>query len=498
MSLYDPSVFVMLLFECGSKFFRMIRDLHEKLLRGETTSVKLTESYLNAIKEKDDEIGAFLGVWEESALADAEMVDEKLKRGDEVGMLAGIPYGVKDIFNVVDKEITCASKMLAGYKAPYDATVIARLKEQNAIAIGRTNMDEFAMGASTETSAYKKTKNPYDTSRVPGGSSGGSASAVSAGMVPWALGTDTGGSIRQPASMCGVVGLKPTYGRVSRYGIIPMASSCDQAGPIATSVEDVAIVLSAIAGEDAKDATSAQSPAKDYTKFLTGSVAGVRIGVPREYVNMKGVDERVRARFEEAVEKFRALGARVEDIELPYAKYALPVYYIIVPSEVSSNMARFDGIRFGLSAEGKDVKDGYFATRAEGLGAEVKRRIMLGTYALSAGYYDAYYKKAQKVRSLIHKDFEEAYKRVDFVFTPTSPEVAFPFGEKTEDPLKMYLSDIFTVTANMAGVPAISFPIGTVEDRGVSLPVGGQLMGKWFDEEGLLNVADVYERESGK
>lgn len=475
----------------------MIKELHEKLQNGKTTSTELVKNYLSAIREKDGEIGAFLHVRGEEALREAALVDEKIACGEEIGMLEGIPYGVKDIINVAGEEVTCASKVLKGYVAPYDATVIARLKEVNAIEIGRTNMDEFAMGASTETSAYKKTKNPLDTSRVPGGSSGGSAAAVASDMAPWALGTDTGGSIRQPASFCGIVGLKPTYGRVSRYGVIPMASSCDQVGPITRSVEDAAIVLSTIAGEDKMDATSAQSPAKDYTKFLTGEMGGVRIGIPREYVNMDGVDAGVRERFEESVEKFKKLGARVEDIELPYAKYALPVYYIIVPSEVSSNMARFDGVRFGLSVEGENVMDGYFKTRAAGLGAEVKRRIMLGTYALSAGYYDAYYKKAQKVRALIRRDFEEAYKKVDFVYTPTSPEVAFPIGSKTEDPLKMYLSDIFTVTANMAGVPAISFPIGTAQDGGVDLPVGGQLMGKWFDEEGILNVADAYEK-SGK
>lgn len=472
----------------------MIRELHEKLQNGEIMSVELTQKYLDAILEKDGEIDAFLSVRGEEALREAALVDEKIARGEEIGTLEGIPYGVKDIINVFGEEVTCASKVLKGYVAPYDATVITRLKEANAIEIGRTNMDEFAMGASTETSAYKKTKNPLDVSRVPGGSSGGSAAAVAADMAPWALGTDTGGSIRQPASFCGLVGLKPTYGRVSRYGVIPMASSCDQVGPITRSVEDAAIVLSAIAGEDKMDATSAQSPAKDYTKFLTQDVHGVRIGIPRAYVNMDGVDAGVRERFEVSVEKLKELGARVEDIELPYAKYALPVYYIIVPSEVSSNMARFDGVRFGLHVEGENVTDGYFKTRAAGLGAEVKRRIMLGTYALSAGYYDAYYKKAQKVRALIRKDFEEAYKKVDFVYTPTSPEVAFPIGSKTEDPLKMYLSDIFTVTANMAGVPAISFPIGTASDNGVDLPVGGQLMGKWFDEEGLLNVADTYEK----
>ncbi len=472
----------------------MIKKIHEQLKNGEVTSVDLVKGYLGVIKEKDQLLGAFLSVREEQALRTAELVDEKITQGHEIEMLEGIPFAAKDNMNVAGEEVTCASKALEGYKAPYDATVIARLKEMGAVLVGKTNMDEFAMGASTETSAYKKTKNPHDTSRVPGGSSGGSTVAVASGEVVWALGSDTGGSIRQPAGFCGIVGLKPTYGRVSRYGLIAMASSCDQIGPLTNTVEDAAIVLSAISGEDKMDATSAQSPAKDYTKFLTGEMSGVRIGVPRAFVDAEGVDAGIRERFEQAVEKFRGLGARVEDIELPYAKYALPVYYIIIPSEVSSNMARFDGIRFGLSVSGENVTDGYFKTRAAGLGAEVKRRVMLGTYALSAGYYDAYYKKAQKVRSLIRRDFEEAYKKVDLVLTPTSPEVAFPFGSKTEDPLKMYLSDIFTVTANMAGVPAISFPIGTSKDNGVDLPVGGQLMGKWFDEENLLRVADAYER----
>lgn len=474
----------------------MIKKLHEQLKNKEITSVELVKKSLDTIKEKDGELHAFLGVREELALAEAERVDKKIALGEEIALLEGIPFALKDNINVVGEELTCASKILQGYVAPYDATVTKRLREAGAISVGRTNMDEFAMGGSTENSAYGPTKNPHDISRVPGGTSGGSAVAVASGMVPWAIGTDTGGSIRQPASFCGIVGLKPTYGRVSRYGVIPMASSCDQVGALANSVEDVAIALSAIAGEDKMDATSAQSPAKDYTKFLTRDLGGTRIGIPREYVNMDGVDAGARERFEESIQKFKEMGARVEDIELPYAKYALPVYYIIVPSEISSNMARFDGVRFGMSVSGDGVKGGYFETRAEGLGAEVKRRIMLGTYALSAGYYDAYYKKAQKVRALIRKDFERAYEKVDFVYTPTSPEVAFPLGSKTEDPLKMYLSDIFTVTANMAGVPAISFPIGTAKDGGVDLPVGGQLMGKWFDEEGTLRVADAYERNN--
>lgn len=473
----------------------MIRTLHARLKNGETTAVKLAETYFSVIREKDEEIGSFLGTREEAAMREAAAVDEKIQRGEEIGLLAGIPFAVKDNMCITGEEVTCASKALEGYIAPYDATVIARLKEEGAIALGRTNMDEFAMGASTETSAYKKTKNPRDISRVPGGSSGGSAAAVASGEVVWALGSDTGGSIRQPAAFCGIVGCKPTYGRVSRYGLIAMASSCDQIGPLATSVEDAAIVLSVISGEDRMDATSAQSPPKDYTKYLTREMVGARVGIPREFVDGEGVEDGVRECFYEAIKMFRSLGAIVIDIDIPSARYALPAYYSIVPSEVSSNMARFDGIRFGLSKEGKDVREGYCVTRASGLGAEVKRRIMLGTYALSAGYYDAYYKKAQKVRSVIRKEFETVYEAVDFIFTPTSPEIAFPFESKTEDPLKMYLSDMFTVTANMTGVPAISFPIGTASsDGGEDLPVGGQLMGKWFDEEGLFRVADAYER----
>lgn len=474
----------------------MIKSLHEQLKNREITSTQLVENSFRLIEEKDNEIGAFIRVRKERALREAEMADRRIQSGEDIPLLGGIPFAIKDNMCLQGEEVTCASEMLRGYVSPYDATIIRRLKEIGAIAVGQTNMDEFAMGASTETSAYKKTRNPHDISRVPGGSSGGSAAAVSVGMVPWALGSDTGGSIRQPASFCGIVGLKPTYGRVSRYGLIAMASSCDQIGPLTTSVEDAAIVLSAISGEDSMDATSAQSSSKEYERFLTGEMVGVRIGIPRAFVDMEGVDAGVKEHFEKAIEEFQRLGASIEDIELPHARYALPVYYIIIPSEVSSNMARFDGIRFGRSVEGKDVMEEYLETRAQGLGAEVKRRIMLGTYALSAGYYDAYYKKAQQVRSLIRRDFERAYKKVDFIFTPTSPEVAFPFGSKTEDPLKMYLSDIFTVTANMAGVPAISFPIGAVSDGDKKLPIGGQLMGRWFDEEGLLRVSDAYEKNS--
>ncbi|MDD3498598.1 MAG: amidase family protein, partial [Candidatus Moranbacteria bacterium] len=354
--------------------------------------------------------------------------------------------------------------------------------------------------ASTENSAYQKTKNPVDPGRVPGGSSGGSAAAVAGGMAVWALGSDTGGSIRQPASFCGIVGLKPTYGRVSRHGLIAMASSLDQIGPIAETVEDAAIILSRISGEDNMDATSAESGGKSYEDFLIGDIKGAVIGVPKEYFG-NDLDEKIKNISFEALKKFKELGAVIKEIEIPAVEYALPVYYIIVPSEVSSNMARYDGIRYGLSVDNNEksginpgnLLETYLDTRQVGLGDEVKRRIMLGTYTLSAGYYDAYYKKAQKVRNLLKKDFEEIFKKVDFIFSPTAPEPAFKFGDKTDDPLKMYLSDVYTVVANLIGVPAISFPIGSIEENGKNLPVGGQIMGRWFDEEGILNLAHTFE-----
>jgi aspartyl-tRNA(Asn)/glutamyl-tRNA(Gln) amidotransferase subunit A len=381
--------------------------------------------------------------------------------------------------------------------------VIERLKKIGAVILGKTNMDEFAMGSSTESSAYQKTRNPVDTKRVPGGSSGGSAAAVAAEEAVWSLGSDTGGSIRQPAAFCGIVGLKPTYGRVSRYGLMAMASSLDQIGPFGTSVEDVAIVFSRIAGRDARDATTAESwSGKPFEDYLTGDISGLRIGVPKEYFSDE-LDSRIKKITDVALDRFKTSGAVIQEISLPHSQYALPVYYILMPSEVSSNLARFDGIRYGLSIndqkdstkENGSLLETYLDTRRYGFGREVKRRIMLGTYTLSAGYYDAYYKKAQKVRSLIKKDFEEAFQKVDLIFSPTSPEAAFRFDEKTEDPLKMYLSDIYTVTANLVGVPAISFPIGAFEESGKNLPIGGQLMGKWFDEETLLRAADAFEKQ---
>ncbi len=477
----------------------MIRTLHEQLRTGAKRAEELVRASIEDIARRDQSgdlpLGAFLHVMEERALAAARQVDEDLAAGREIDILAGIPYGVKDAICIKDTPTTAASKILENYIAPYNATVIERLNALAAIPLGKTNMDEFAMGASTENSAYGITRNPHASDRVPGGSSGGSAAAVGAGLVPWALGSDTGGSIRQPAAFCGCVGLKPTYGRVSRYGLIAMASSLDQIGPITQTVEDAAIVLSRIAGHDSHDATSAQSSGKRYEQYLTGDVSGVTIGVlpPETYAMM---DKRIAQRIEHVADTLAKNGATIVPISLPHLTHALSAYYIIMPSEVSSNMARFDGIRYGRSASASgDIHAQYGATRAEFLGREVKRRIMLGTYALSAGYYDQYYAKAQKVRRLIHQDFVSAFEHVQCILMPTTPETAFRIGSKTDDPLTMYLSDIFTVSINLAGVPAISVPVGTVtEEDGATLPIGAQIVGKWFDEEGMLAVADVVER----
>ncbi|MFZ2226843.1 MAG: Asp-tRNA(Asn)/Glu-tRNA(Gln) amidotransferase subunit GatA [Candidatus Moraniibacteriota bacterium] len=481
----------------------MIRDLHNKLINKEITSVKLTEDYFDVIEKKDKDIFAYLTLTKELALEQARKVDEKIARGEKIELLEGIPGAIKDNVCIEGVRTTAASKILDNYIAPYDATVIKKLKAIGAIFLGKTNLDEFAMGSSTENSAYGVTKNPRDFERVAGGSSGGSAAAVAADLAPWALGSDTGGSIRQPASFCGVVGLKPTYGRVSRHGLLAMASSLDQIGPIAKTVEDTAIILSAISGKDLMDATSAHSGNKQYENYLTGEVHGLKIGIVKEYIN--GLEENMRASLESVVETYKKLGAEIVEIALPYSHYALPAYYIIQPCEVSSNLARFDGIKYGLRIDDekdcglnggglpKKLLETYLDSRQYGLGAEVKRRIMLGTYALSAGYYDAYYKRAQKVRTLIRHDFEEAFLQVDLVLAPVAPTPAFKIGDKTTDPLKMYLEDIFSVTANIAGIPAISVPGPVVAFEGKTLPFGFQLMGKWFDEEKLLNAAHAYE-----
>jgi aspartyl-tRNA(Asn)/glutamyl-tRNA(Gln) amidotransferase subunit A len=475
----------------------MIRDLHEKLLNGEITAVELTQKSFNAIDEKDGELHAFLSITKNLALEQAEEVDRKIKNGDKIDLLAGLPCALKDNICVTETHTTAASKILENYVAPYDATVVDRIKENDAVIVGKANLDEFACGGSTENSAFGPSKNPVDTSRVPGGSSGGSVVAVASDEVIWALGTDTGGSVRQPASFCGVVGLKPTYGRVSRYGVIAMGSSLDQVGPITKTVEDAAIILSRISGRDELDATSAKSSDKPYEDYCVGDIKGAKIGIPSEYLG-EGLDDGVKEVFMQAVEKYKEMGAEIVDVHLPHTEYALATYYIIMPSELSSNLARLDGIRYG-GIEGNNpqtVLDQYLETRGKGFGPEIKRRVMLGTYTLSAGYYDAYYKKAQKVRALIKKDFEKVFEQVNYIFTPTVPEPAFKFGEKTSDPLKMYLADIYTVTANLAGVPALSLPIGTTNVEGVDLPIGGQLMGKWFDEEGILNAGYTFENNS--
>lgn len=479
----------------------MIRELHQKLVSRECTAVQLVEQYFAVIEEKDKDILAFLTLLKDEALAEARVVDERIERGDAIDLLSGIPGALKDNILMRGTRTTSASKILDNYIAPHDATVVEKLKQVHTPILGKTNMDEFALGSSTENSAYQITHNPADTNRVPGGTSGGSAAAVAAGEVVWALGSDTGGSIRQPAAFCGVVGLKPTYGRVSRYGLMAAASSLDQIGPIAKTVEDVAIVFSRIAGRDPHDATTADSGhEKRYEDFLGSDLRGKKIGVPKEYFSPE-LDPRIKALCDAALDRFRALGVEVKEVTLPHSAFALPCYYIVQPCELSSNLARYDGIRYGLSIN--DEKDStektstlletYLDTRRHGLGQEVKRRVMLGTHSLSSGYYDAYYLKAQKVRALLKQDFEKVFEEVDFIFSPTTPEPAFKIGEKTTDPLKMYLGDVYTVTANLTGVPALSFPIGTVEEEGKQLPIGGQLMGKWFDEENLLAVAHAFE-----
>lgn len=478
----------------------MIRDIHVKIQNGEKSAVELTRELLATTKARDERIHAFLAVREEAALAEAQAVDERVKNGETVDLLAGIPGGIKDNITLAHERTTAGSKILDNYRAPYDAGVIKKLKEAGAVLLGKTNLDEFALGSSTEQSAYGPTKNPVDETRVPGGTSGGSAAAVAAHMVPWALGSDTGGSIRQPASFTGIYGLKPTYGRVSRSGLIAAASSLDQIGPLATSVEDIAIVLSRIAGPDPLDATAEKKPAPPYEEHLSKDIRGKKVGVPQQYFQA-ALDSRVRERGEAVIDRLRSLGAEIVALDLPNSRLALPVYYIIQPSELSSNLARFDGVRYGLSMNDAEHSSGnpgtllenYLDTRRIGLGAEAKRRIMVGTYTLSAGYYDAYYKKAAAVRERLRSDFRKAFESVDVIFSPTTPGPAFKLGSKTNDPLQMYLEDIYTVTANLVGVPALSFPMGTVAEEGKELPVGGQFMGRWFDEQTVLDMAYALE-----
>jgi aspartyl-tRNA(Asn)/glutamyl-tRNA(Gln) amidotransferase subunit A len=459
-----------------------------RLLSGEASCESIVEGCLRRIGEGAS-LNAFLDVYADDARARAREVDRKVAAGS-AGPLAGMVVAVKDVICVKGRRVTCGSRMLEHFEAPYDATVIEKLRAADAVVVGKTNMDEFAMGSSNENSAFGPVKNPRDPDRVPGGSSGGSAAAVAAGLAMAALGTDTGGSIRQPAALCGVVGLKPTYGRVSRYGLVAFASSFDQIGPFADSVGEAAAVLSAIAGHDPRDSTSADLPVPDYAASLTRSVEGLRVGVPKEYFP-PGLDPEIRSAVMAKVEALRAAGATVREVSLPHTEYTIATYYILTTAEASSNLARYDGARYGRRAAGAgDLQDLYLRSRSEGFGDEVKRRIMLGTYVLSSGYYDAYYRKGQKVRRLIAGDFDSAFRDVDILVTPTTPTTAFRFGEKTDDPLTMYLSDIFTVSANLAGLPGISMPCGR-DAKG--LPIGLQILGRRFDEPTILRAADFLE-----
>ena len=474
--------------------FLTIKEAGELIKGKEISPVEITKSALERIEEVDGELNSYITVIGESAVASAEQAERDIMDGNYRGPLHGIPFALKDIFIMKGIPATCGSKMLENFIPPYSATVTEKLMDAGAVILGKNNMDEFAMGSSTETSYFGPTKNPWDLERVPGGSSGGSAAATAASLCLGSVGTDTGGSIRQPASLCGVVGMKPTYGRVSRFGMIAFASSLDQAGPITKTVEDTAIVLGAIAGHDRRDSTCVNAPVPDYTKSLTDDIKGIKIGIPKEYF-IEGIDKEVEESAKKAIAMLEDLGGEIVEISLPHTEYAVLTYYIIAPSEASSNLARYDGVKYGFRAsDAKTLTDMYKKTRAEGFGEEVKRRIMLGTYALSAGYYDAYYLKALRVRTLIKQDFEEAFKKVDVVVAPTSPEVAFKIGEKTDDPIKMYLSDVLTIPCNIAGLPGISVPSGLTAG---GLPIGVQVLGKPFDEQTVLRVAHAYEQRSG-
>ncbi len=468
-----------------------VHELQEKIKNKELTITEINKAYIDRINEKEKDVQAFITLTTDEALEKAKNIEEKINKGEIKGELAGIPIGIKDNICINGVKTTCASKMLENFVAPYNATVIEKINDKNMINLGKTNMDEFAMGSSTETSYFKKTKNPWDLSRVPGGSSGGSAAAVASNMVPWALGSDTGGSIRQPAGFCGIVGLKPTYGLISRYGLVAYASSLDQIGTFTKDVKDTSILLNVIAGHDDKDTTSAKREKKDYTKALKNDVKGLKIAVPKEFFG-EGINKEVKESIEKAIEKYKALGATVEEVSLDIANYALATYYIIACAEASSNLGRFDGIRYGYrSPKFNNLRDIYINSRSEGFGDEVKRRIILGTYVLSSGYYDAYYKKAQQVRTLVKSRFDEVFENHDIILTPTAPTTAFKIGEKSDNPLEMYLSDICTVSVNIAGLPGLSIPCG-VDSKG--MPVGMQLIGKRFDEETLLNAGYTYEQ----
>ena len=470
-----------------------VHELQEKLKNKELTSYDITKAYSDRINEKEKDVQAFVTTLEADALDKAKKIDEERKSGEVEGEFAGIPIGIKDNICTKGVKTTCSSKMLENFVSPYDATVVEKINSEKMINLGKLNMDEFAMGGSTEYSYFKKTRNPWNLNKVPGGSSGGSAAAVAARMVPWALGSDTGGSIRQPSSFCGVVGLKPTYGAVSRYGLVAFASSLDQIGPITKDVYDSAMLLNIITGYDEKDTTSSNQEKIDYTKCLKNDVKGLKIGVPKEFFG-EGINEEVKASLEKAIETYKELGAEVEEFSLDIAKYSLATYYIIACAEASSNLGRFDGIRYGYRAkEFKDLKDLYRKSRSEGFGPEVKRRIILGTYVLSSGYYDAYYKKAQQVRTLVMNEFNKAFEKYDVLLTPTSPTVAFDIGSKSNNPLEMYLADICTVSVNIGGLPGISIPCGVDKSN---MPIGMQLIGNKFQEGTILNAAYTFEQKT--
>jgi len=467
---------------------RPIHELTDAYRRGDLTPTAVAESYLARIAALDERVGAYLTVVREHALAAAQESERRWRAGAPLGPLDGAPLALKDVLCTRGVRTTCGSKMLEAFVPPYDATVVERLRAAGAVVLGKTNLDEFAMGSSTEHSAFHPTRNPWDLSRVPGGSSGGSAAAVAGGLAAGAFGSDTGGSIRQPAAFCGVVGMKPTYGRVSRYGLVALASSLDQIGPFAQDVEDTALLLGAIAGHDRRDSTSIAAPVPDYMAELPRGVDGLTLGLPDEYF-IDGMDPEVERAVRQAIDVLRGLGARIERVSLPTTRHSLAAYYIILPAEASSNLARYDGVKYGLRVPGRDLVEMESRTRAAGFGAEVRRRIMLGTYALSAGYYDAYYGKALRVRTLVQRDFQRAFERVDVIVAPTTPGVAFKMGER-EDPLQMYLNDVFTIPVNLAGLPGVSIPGGFTQ---TGLPVGLQIIGKAFDEATVLRVARAYE-----
>ena len=465
--------------------------LHDMLVNKEITSLELTQAVLARIDEVEGDVQAYLTVTRDEALAQAKAVDEKIARGEEIAFLEGIPGAIKDNICTKGVKTTCASRILQKFVPPYDATVVQKLAAQNPVVLGKTNLDEFAMGGSTENSAFHPTHNPWNTDCVPGGSSGGSAAAVAAGTAVWALGSDTGGSIRQPASFCGVVGMKPTYGRVSRYGLVAYASSLDQIGPITKDVTDCANILNIIAGRDEMDSTSIDSTVPDYTKSLVQDVKGLKIGLPKEYF-VKGMDPEVEGAVKAAVKQLESLGAEVVEISLPNTDYAISTYYLIAPAEAATNLARYDGVSYGERAEdAADLVEMMTKTRSQYLGEEVKRRIMIGNYALSAGYYDAYYLKALKVRRLVKEDYDKAFKEVDVIICPAAPSVAYKIGEKIDNPLEMYLQDACTVPLNLAGLPGISVPCGYNKDK---MPIGMQIIGKALDEETLIRVAYTYEQ----